>query len=379
MILRTCRLTGLFVWFSWLILLPAVWGQRPGYSWDFGMENGRIFKHTPKILFQIPDHTFGFGLNFQQQTYGKQEWEQLQGYPLMGFGLQYFNFGDPEVLGHAIAFFPNLTLKIVDRPKWMIHFRIGSGLAWLNRSYDRLTNPTNNSIGSRFNNTTNFRLVVGVSLSRHLTAFAGGSFTHFSNGAIQMPNLGINVPAISASLRYTPQPIFREDFLRSVENRKPPRRFGVQAYFAMAYKETSFPGAAKWPVYSGSAAGLYRISKVQNLLLGVECEYHQSVFLFARHTFAAHTQEEARKGATRWMVFLANEWRFRNTGFLIQAGFYVGNKTILVPYPIYNKLGLRYYFPPFPKSESQIFASIYLKSHIITADYISIGIGARIQ
>ncbi|MBK7409599.1 MAG: acyloxyacyl hydrolase [Saprospirales bacterium] len=373
------RLPGALVFWLCLLTLSPLYGQRPGFSWDFGTEHGRIFKHTPKIIFSIPGYTFGAGVNFQRQTYGKQEWEQHQGYPLMGVGLQYFNFGDPAVLGHALSIYPNLTIKLIDRPKWMIHFRVGSGLAWLNRHYDRLTNPTNNSIGSQLNNTTCFRLVAGVSLSPHWTAFAGGSFTHFSNGASQMPNLGINVPAISASLRYTPEPISKAGFLYWEETRKPPHRLGLQTYFAMAYKETSYPGAAKWPVYSGSAAGLYRISKVQNLLVGVEYEYHQSVFLFSRHTFAANTLQEARQDATRWMVFLATEWRFGNTGLLVQAGAYVSKNSALLPYPLYNKLGLRYYLPPVGRPATQFFVSIYLKSHIITADYISIGIGARIQ
>jgi len=364
--------------FVWVLLTPS-YGQKPGFCWEAAMTYGRIIKHSPKIRFQIPDHTFGAGLHFQYQTYGKEEWEQHQGYPLMGMSLQYFNFGDAEVLGHAVSIYPNITLKIVDRPKWMVHFRVGSGLAWLNRTYHHLDNPGNNSIGSQLNNTTGFRLVLGVPMSSYWTAFIGGSFTHFSNGAIQMPNLGINVPALSASVRYSPHPIRSTDFIHWEESRKPPRRLGAQAYFSIAYKETNFPGGAKTPVYSGSAAGLYRISKVQNLLWGLEYEFHQNVFNFTRHTFAVHSREEARIAARRWMLFLATEWQFRNTGLLVQIGINVSGKSALVPYPVYNKLGLRYYFPRIRLLDTQLFAGIFLKSHMITADYMALGIGARIR
>lgn len=372
------------MWRSFIILLILlqgflpVQGQRPGFNWDAGAEYGRIFKHSEKIAFSIPDHTYGVGVNFQYQTFGKKEWHQHHGYPLMGACIQYVNFGDPEVLGHAVALFPNITLKIADRPRWMVHFRLGSGLAWLNRPYDRLTNPDNNSIGSRLNNATSIRLVAGAPLSPRWAVFAGASFTHFSNGASQMPNLGINVPAISTGIRYTPEPLGKEQLTRWPETRRPPRRWGGQGYLAMAYKETSFPGAAKWPVYSGSAAGLFRVSKVQNLILGMEYEYHPSIFHFSRHTFSARSTQEARQDAARWMVFLANEWMFGNTGLLIQAGYYVSGQSYLVPFPLYNKLGLRYYFPPAGRPATQFFAGIYLKSHIITAEYISIGMGARI-
>ncbi|MBK6901230.1 MAG: acyloxyacyl hydrolase [Saprospirales bacterium] len=364
-----------------LILLcfwsAQLFGQRPGFSWDFGTEQGRIFKHTKKIAFPIPDHSYGIGLNFQYQTFGKAAWHQHQGYPLMGFGLQYYNFGDREILGNAVSFFPNLTLKILDKPRWMVHFRVGSGIAWIDRTYDRLNNPQNNSIGSQMNNTTCFRLTAGFAISPRWAVFAGGSFTHFSNGAFQMPNLGINIPAVSASLRYTPQPVEKEEYVRWEESKRPPGRFGVQGYFSLAYKETSFPGAAKWPVYAGSLAGIYRISKVQNLLIGGEYEYYQSVFVFSRHTFSAASSEQARRQATRLGVFLANEWQFGNTGLLVQLGYYVNPNNNPTPFPVYNKLGLRYYLRPIVRSGVQFYGGVYLKSHIITADYISIGIGIR--
>lgn len=366
---------AIFLGWGWVQLL----GQGPGINWETGADYGRILKHSPKIAFAIPPQSYGFGVNFSYQTYGKKEWHQHHGYPLMGLSLQYFELGDPEVLGQVVAIFPNITLKIADRPGWMVQFRVGSGLAWLNRPYDRLTNPSNTSIGSRLNNATTFRLVLGVPLGRRWSVFAGGSFSHFSNGAAQMPNLGINIPALSASLRYTPEPVDADQRVKWETTKRPAGRFGAQVYFAMAYKESGTPGAAKWPVYMGSAAGIYRISKVQNLLFGLEYEFHTSISNFSRHTFASRSASEARQDATRWMVFIGNEWMFGNTGLLIQAGYNASPKSLLVPFPVYNRLGLRYYFPPLGRPATQFFAGIYLKSHIITAEYISIGIGARVQ
>lgn len=360
------------------LAIPAL-AQRPGFAWDVGTEQGRIFKHSPKIAFAIPAHTYGVGIHFQYQTNGKREWHQHHRYPLLGFSMQYFNFGNEDALGQAISFYPNITLKILERSRWMAHFRMGSGVAWLSRPYDRLENPENTAIGSHLNNTTCFRLAVGWRLAPQWTIFAGGSFTHFSNGAAQMPNLGINVPAWSGSVRYMPQPVEKAAFARWDAGKRPSGRWGGQGYYAMAYKETSFPGGAKWPVYASSAAGLYRINKVQNLLFGVEYEYHKSIYLFSRHTFASASEEEARRHATRWMIFLANEWLYGNIGLLIQAGFYVSKDSALLPFPVYNRLGLRYYLPPVGRPATQFFFGIYLKSHLITADYISIGVGARIQ
>ncbi len=368
-----------FIAFALILSAQQLHGQAKGFGLEAGGEYGRILKHSRKIAFGIPRQSYGMGLHFSWQTYGEKEWQQHHGYPLVGLSLQYFELGDPQVLGQVVAAFPHITLKIVDRPKWVLQFRVGSGLAWVTRPYDRLHNPLNNGIGSRLNNATAFRLVAGVTLSPRWALFAGGSFSHFSNGAAQMPNLGINVPALSASIQYRPNPVNEGGLKKWEASKRPPGRFGAQGYFSMAYKESGTPGAAKWPVYMGSAAGIYRISKVQNLLFGLEYEYHESIFLFSRHTFASHTAREARQDATRWMVFLGNEWLFGNTGLLVQAGYYVSGQSYLVPFPLYNRLGLRYYLPPVGRPATQFFASIYLKSHIITAEYISIGIGARVQ
>jgi hypothetical protein len=349
-----------------------------GQSLELSYHRGRILKHSPRLAYEIPDLTQGLYLNWQWQTFGQKEWQQHQRFPLIGLTAQYFFLGDPDVLGESFGLIPNLTLPLVRQPKWALQFQVGSGLAWLTQTFDLLENPKNNAIGSHLNNSTYFRGILSWRFHPNWTLTGGGSFTHFSNAASQMPNLGVNVPALSLGVRFSPQPLIPEDFVEWKESKKAARKWGLHAHFDLAYKETTVPGGPKMPVYIASVAGLYRLSKVNHLQIGIEYEYQRSLYFFGLHTFAFHNERDARQGATRWMIFVADEFLFGPVGILLQAGVYISPQSILVPWALYNKLALRYYLPPLGPSGPQIYLGGYMKSHKIAAEYFGMGVGVRL-
>lgn len=368
--LRTMALSGLL-----LAAAPAI--AQKGLTWALSGHYGQILKHTPKIAFDIPEVSAGVDLNLIFQTYGRFGWHEHQNYPLIGISAQYYHLGDPEVLGSVLGIVPNLNLRLLEKKYWGLRFQTGTGLGVVTRPYNRISNPTNNAIGSGLNNITTFRLEAHVRLHPSWQLTLGGSFTHFSNAAAKMPNLGINVPAIAAGLAYTPQPLGPDDYEPSPVSKKPDRRWGAMGYGGVAFKETRIPGGPKKMVYFASLAGQYRISRTNHLSVGMAWEYHQSIYQFLLHTYTATTEEEARRGATRLMPFVSDEFLFGRFGIFVQAGFYLGGQSRLIPYPIHNKLGLRYYFPPMGPQEASLFAGIHLKSHLITAEFVGWSLGLR--
>jgi hypothetical protein len=310
----------------------------------------------------------------------------ITGIPLIGLWPAVFRASATRrCWGTPWPHFPNLTLK--SRRQTEMDAAIPRGLrARLGRPrpYDRLDNPQNNGIGSRMNNATCVPLWLrALPISPRWARFRRGQFHPlFQRSLRRCPTWGSTSRPWSASIRYTPQPVEEDGLIRMGGRANGrPRRFGGAGVFFAGLQGNGHvfrarpSGRSIW----APLAGIYRVSKVQNLLIGLEYEYHKSIFLFSRHTFASQSAREARQDATRWMVFLGNEWLFGNTGLLVQAGYYVSGQSYLVPFPLYNRLGLRYYLPPVGRPATQFFASIYLKSHIITAEYISIGIGARVQ
>lgn len=340
-----------------------------------GFNQGRILRHSPKFTFQLPKRSQGFEISTRFQTTGKQAWQHWLGYPAIGLKFNYYNFGDAAVLGNAFGMYPFLSFYLIRKSPIQLKAGFGTGAAWLDRPYDRIYNPTNNAIGSKLNNITAFHSELLLKVHRDWRMVLGGSFTHFSNGASIKPNLGINIPAWHIGLQYAPNPVNRQTY-QQWPNRKPLRRLGLSLQYQMAFKESTVPGGPLTPVYNGSMAGLIRLSKVNHLHVGFDWEYHRSIYDFGLHTFTFYTKDDARKGATRWGIFVSEELLFGNFGLYIQLGLYLSPDSLLKPWFLYNRLGIRYHLPPVGKPSTRFYGGIYLKSHKAAAEFVALGLGA---
>lgn len=340
-----------------------------------GFNQGKILRHSPKFSFQLPERSRGVELSARYQTTGKQPWQHWLGYPAVGLKFNYFNLGDAALLGNAFAINPFLSFHLIRSPRIQLKAGLGTGAAWLDRPYNRIHNPLNNAIGSNLNNITAFHSELLLMIHRDWRMVLGGSFNHFSNGASIKPNLGLNIPAWHLGLQYAPNPVNRQSY-QQWPNRKPSRRLGLSIQYQMAYKESTVPGGPLTPVYNGSIAGIIRLSKVNHLHIGFDWEYHRSIYDFGLHTFTFYTKEDARIGATRQGIFVSEELLFGNFGLYIQLGLYLSHNSLLKPWFLYNRLGIRYHLPPVGKPSTRFYGGIYLKSHKAAAEFVALGLGA---
>jgi len=339
---------------------------------------GKILKHTPDILFDVNNVSKGFGLNFKYQTYGKEKWNQYQRYPEMGIALVYFNFGNNDVLGQSIAIMPNVSVNMLRTKKGYIYFQLGTGLAYTNRHYNIVTNPKNNGLGSKWNDITMIQFVGGFRINDSWSSQLGFGLTHYSNGGTQLPNYGLNILMGSVGLKYTPNPVKQEDYIWHEDFLNiPEKRWGYQMHLDLAFGEFGASGGSRFPVYIGSVAGTFHFNRVNRMLFGLEAEYNTGVYHLINHLTASPDKDYARNQATRFMFFVADEFIFGDFGILLQTGVYFKQKDRL-PSRIYNKLAIRYYFPPVGKPKTQFFGAIYLKTHLSVAEFIAIGMGANL-
>ncbi len=109
-------------------------------------------KHSPRFIKDPSEHlTWLPGLNYQIHPVDNSPWRQKAKFPAIGLNFIYANFGNPEVFGHALGFYPNVEFKFPAERKLNGYFSIGFGLAWLNKTYDPESNGSNNAIGSHLN------------------------------------------------------------------------------------------------------------------------------------------------------------------------------------------------------------------------------------
>jgi len=356
-----------------LLFCAALSGQGlKGWTVEPNLYFGKILKHTPKLLFDTDHMSFGAEVNFLFQTHGRKEWNELHRYPLLGLAFTYYRLGDPNILGTAYGLLPNINVPIYTRNKWKVYFQLGTGVAYLTKQFNELTNPTFNAIGSNINTIANIEFMAGYRVNKAWTLSGGFTFTHYSNGGGHLPNFGLNIPALSVGARYAPKPVSPKDFIHHGVSKKAVKKFGITANAALAFRERVVSGGPSYPVYIGSIGGLYYLNRVNRLIAGVEYEYNKGAYAFGTHVYEFNSEREAKWRSSRLMVYVADEFLFGDWSLTLLVGTYAGD-FYQVNFPIYNKLITRYYFPPVGKVRMHV--GLYLKSHIVIAEYIGIGVG----
>ena len=378
----TKTLAKIFRFHAWLGTLLFIglgsvpsWAQAlKGVGFSVTHHAGQIIKHTEKLTFELPDISQGTELSFTFRTYGRQDWEAWRKYPILGLSLHHFSLGTDE-LGHAYGFYPFIDIPLWGGKGWKSFFQVGSGIAWLTRPYDRISNPNQNAIGSRVNNSAAIRIHGDFTLSPSWLLTGGFSFTHYSNGKAQIPNFGINIVGGSLGVQWTPSPLQANDYREATASKARLKKWGFSTYGAMAYREYFTDGGPRFPVYIGSAALLYQHNRINRFYAGLEYEYQEGLAVWSKLSWQDESEEERFKSASRVMVFIGEEFLYGPFAILLQAGTYWPNIGILIPNKVYTKLGMRYYLPKLPGSGARFFGGVYLKSHMITAEHISMGLG----
>ena len=359
-----------------LSLTAGLYAQQPQVA--VLPQYGRILKHTPEFAFEIPDYSYGIGLEWNYQTTGRHAWQHQQGFPMLGATVLYYDLGS-EVLGRAVGILPHFTYALFPSGRWRGEVKCGSGVAYLTHPFDALTNPTNNAIGSHLNNITFIALGLHHRVARHHRLGIDGSFTHLSSGAASIPNYGLNIPAAQLTYRYDFKPIARSQYTRYSTFAKPPHRITADVYGALAFRRVLPAGGPRYAVYQLRADVGYQFSPYSRLFGGVEYEYSEAAAAFAAHVNQFGSAAANSDVGHRPAAFVGYEWKLgRWIGMTNYLGYYLRQNPYLANAQWYNRLAARVFLPPIGQPRTAFYLEVALKSHLSTADYISLGMGARI-
>ncbi|RYZ38841.1 MAG: hypothetical protein EOP49_30680, partial [Sphingobacteriales bacterium] len=163
---------------------------------------GFLMANQPKAYYVRNDQSRMLELNISRQTDGSHSWHHASNFPRTGLAILYGGVGSAEHVGNILAIYPFIHFPLKRNSRWQMSFRLGTGLGWVGKPYDKERNYKNLMIGTHLNATISMRLQSELRLSQHVSMNAGISFSHLSNGTFRLPNLGLNVPAISLGLRY---------------------------------------------------------------------------------------------------------------------------------------------------------------------------------
>jgi hypothetical protein len=147
-----------------------------------------------------------FSLKFCVASKGTSWQDFAYGLPYFGVGLYTANFGDTR-LGNPLSLFLLQGARIFGNHSFSFNYEFHLGYSTNWNHYDRFENPHNIAIGSKENIHAAANVYFSFQPLRRLNMNIGCGFNHFSNGAMRLPNKGMNLVSPFVELRYVINPL----------------------------------------------------------------------------------------------------------------------------------------------------------------------------
>ncbi|MEO8150637.1 MAG: acyloxyacyl hydrolase [Bacteroidia bacterium] len=331
------------------------------FSINAHLHYGYLVPHRPSMIGLLTGHTVGFELDFIKTSDGSKTFERAYNYPELGISYCYFNVGNEKVLGEAQAVYPFVSFPLARNKHLQFNLRVGGGLGYIQKSFDRYENFKNNAIGSHLNGVMSLRAELQCKISmRSKLGFQWG-LTHWSNGSAAIPNLGINVTTMSLSYQhyFGKQQKINRDTLSAVV-----KKIRTSFYVAAFHKEIIPAGGDKYFVSTiyGNVGKV--LSHKSTLGGGIDIFYNAAIIESLKR------QDETTKPIDAWRMGLHVSYMLSISDFdmVFENGVYVFGQLDGDTY-LYTRLGMR------QKIAKHIFLCVNLKTHFAKADFFEFGIG----
>jgi len=172
---------------------------------EISIESGPILDNGKENSDNLVKNSTYLGVDarfgFQKGT--ESIYAKLYRFPVYGIGVYASTFQN-DVVGNpnGIYFFMDIPFIYPSNNKWEFSYLFSYGLSFNFNPYDPVDNPSNLFIGSYRNAFFNFGFRATRKMNERTELFAGIGFRHFSNGALSLPNSGINIFPISIGSNY---------------------------------------------------------------------------------------------------------------------------------------------------------------------------------
>ena len=234
-----------------------------------------MIPHRDELRNLITDHSRGFIAGIHWRTNGEKEWHSRYRFPTWGFEAYYANLGNPRELGQQFAL--STTIRFERGTKLRRYGLWGIGLGYNSVQWDLESNPKALAIGSALNCCLTAGCGLVYSATPQLSIDLNLRMTHFSNGAMRMPNLGTNNAMALLGVRYS---IRREEILDL-----PPHpagqaeKTGLESaiYASTGVKENQPPGGKKYFVHNLGFAIGQRFGAKSGLLVRADVWYNRAI------------------------------------------------------------------------------------------------------
>jgi len=323
---------------------------------------GAILPHRKIVNEIVGKSTRSIELSIYKNTFGKKDWQFLHGYPRLGVSVIAMDLGNEKQLGKGYGVFSFIELPSNYKRKISWNMKLGYGLGYIEKPFDRETNYKNVAIGSHLNAiiyaNSNWRFKCSESINLSL----GLSLIHFSNASSSVPNLGINMVSLNSGFSYS---FGKKEQLINQKIAKRPRKWIKSLRGTFGVKEILPAGGPKYFVSAYSVEFLKARAQKSSVGFGADLFYNSSLTQIIKNDSSS-----TLSSFNNFRVGLAGIYAFDfgKVSLTIEVGAY-----IFARYKkqglIYNRLTTRF------QASEKLFFTLGLKTHYAVADFPEIGIG----
>ncbi len=337
---------------------------------NFTGHYGFIIAHHANMDYLIKHHVPAGDIQFIRVTNGERPWEKIYHNPEMGLGIFYAYLGNPQELGNAIGVYPFVNFPLNPRRKFKLYFKVCDGIGLITKPYNRVDNHKNNINGSYINCYISFRLSTEFYPAKNIRMEAGIAASHLSNGALAMPNLGINLATVNLGISFL-KTEKKKATTDAVQKPKPEiynHKYSFLIFGAAGPNQTTPPDGKEYAGFTLSASCWLQATPKSKFGAGVDAIYDFSNIEDAKRDTAFDTNNSLNN--LQIGVKLGYELVIGKIALPIEMGYYVVSKT-KTDGPFYHRIGIRYYV-------NKHLVIIYsLKTQWAVAENLEFGIGYR--
>ena len=351
-----------------VLLFPSILKGQNSPKQDFivstNVHAGYIIAHRNNMANLIKGHIYGAELNYIFRTNGCKTWHKIYKYPELGVCFLHLYLANPQQLGNLEALYPYTNIRLNKLSKKIsFNLRLGSGFAYLTKTFDRIKNPKNEAIGSHLNAFVNLRLSLSGMITESWRVDAGVGLTHASNGAYTTPNLGLNIATVNLGIGYVfgnKKCTYITDTVYPVVKKWQPSIIAV-----FGRKELEDPAGKRYSAYSLQANLLRGLNLKNNLGGGVEVFYNTSTKQrWAQDSIYTNKPSDLIQAGAK----ICYSYNFHKLSFPVEFGMYFYKKQHING-KVFNRIGFRYMLT------NHLIANVTLLTHFAKADYFEYGLG----
>ncbi|HTL80277.1 MAG TPA: acyloxyacyl hydrolase [Bacteroidia bacterium] len=346
-----------------------------GGSVDYGF----LWAHRYSMGNLVKAHILAGEIDVFKPTNGNQPWQGQYFFPQIGIAVVGIPLGNPDQLGSAFGIYPYINFPLRNRAKtFKWYFRYGWGLGYLTKKFDPLENHQNVAIGSHFNTCFSFRFNGMWNMNDLNTMEFGIGMTHFSNGCVTMPNLGLNIPMISVGYFHRLPATGAKNggklhddqtidvHASRVRNILEDRSWHILPYIVFGMNDTDPPGGNKFGVANLLVNVTKQASAKTRWLAGFDIMSSQAI----RQRLADEGQYVSQAQATQYGVKAGYEMVIGRIALPFEMGVYV-HTLYKENGPVYTRFGVHY------MTASNFMLCFNLKTHFAKAEYWEAGLAYR--